>query len=62
VRIDHVMPDPGESADQGGIEWIEVSGDPDRLGRWLDGAELPVRVLEGPPAVRAVGIGGRTIG
>jgi hypothetical protein len=49
---------PGE----GGAErltWIEVAGDAARLREWLGGAELPVRVVDGAPAVRAVGIGGR---
>jgi hypothetical protein len=43
------------------ISWIEVAGDARRIERWLGGAELPVRVVEGEPAVRAVGIGGREL-
>jgi hypothetical protein len=43
------------------IDWIEVAGDARRIERWLGGAELPVRVVEGEPAVRAVGIGGREL-
>ena len=39
------------------IVWIEVSGDPGRLTRWLAFGELPVRVASGEPALRAVGIG-----
>jgi len=62
ISRDHGIPDPGEGADAGGIDWIEVSGDADRLADWLAGAELPVRVVEGPPAVRAVGIGGEAFG
>ncbi len=62
ISRDHGIEDPGAAGDAGGIEWIEVSGDPGRLADWLGGAELPVRVVEGPPAVRAVGIGGETIG
>jgi hypothetical protein len=60
-RSRHV-PDPGEGEDGGGIAWIEVSGDAARLADWLGGAALPVRVIEGSPAVRAMGIGkGRVI-
>lgn len=40
-----------------GIAWIEVAGEPDRIGRWLDGAPLQVRFADGEPGVRAVGIG-----
>ena len=45
---------PGE-----GLTWIEVAGDAARLREWLHGAELPIRVVEGDPAVRAIGIGER---
>jgi hypothetical protein len=53
--------DPGQGSDAGGISWIEVAGDEDRLDRWLGGAELPVRVRAGAPAVCAVGIGEREL-
>jgi hypothetical protein len=53
--------DPGEGQEAGGITWLEVSGDAARLADWLDGAELPVRVVDGPPAVRAMGIGERRV-
>jgi hypothetical protein len=43
------------------IAWIEVGGDPERLARWLAVAELPVRVVAGDPAVRAVSIGEREL-
>jgi Glyoxalase-like domain len=43
------------------ISWIEVAGDARRIEHWLGGAELPVRVVDGEPAVRAVGIGGREL-
>ncbi len=42
------------------LEWVEVSGDEARLRDWLDGEDLPVRVTPGEPAVRAVGIAGKT--
>jgi catechol 2,3-dioxygenase-like lactoylglutathione lyase family enzyme len=37
------------------IAWVEVAGDADRLREWLDGEELPIRVVDGPPGLRAVG-------
>jgi hypothetical protein len=55
-RARHV-PDPGANGRAGGIAWLEVAGDAARLRRWLDGAQLPVRVVPGEPAVRALGIG-----
>jgi hypothetical protein len=59
----HGVPDPGAGADAGGIAWLEVSGDAGRLDRWLDGAQLPIQVVAGEPAVRALGIGAdRVIG
>ncbi len=51
------VPDPGAGAEAGGIAWLEVAGDAGRLERWLGGARLPVRVVPGAPAVRALGIG-----
>jgi hypothetical protein len=45
---------PGE-----GLTWVEVAGDAARLRDWLHGAELPIRVVEGDPAVRALGVGER---
>jgi hypothetical protein len=39
-----------------GIEWLEIGGDALRLNEWLQGFELPVRVVGGPPGVLAVGI------
>ena len=50
------IPEPGE-----GLTWIEVAGDAARLRDWLGGAELPIRVVEGAPAVRAIGIGEREL-
>jgi hypothetical protein len=61
VARDPGIEDPGGSGGAGGIEWIGVAGDPDRLDAWLGGARLPVRVAEGAPAVRAVAIGGRIL-
>jgi hypothetical protein len=53
--------DPGASGGAGGIDWIEVAGDPGRLDAWLGGERLPVRVVEGPPAIRAVAIDGQIV-
>jgi hypothetical protein len=36
-----------------------VAGDADRLARWLDRADLPIRLVPGNPALLAVGIGDR---
>src|SRR3954451_13666244 len=52
-------PRPGQARDAGGLTWIEVAGDAGRLRDWVGGAELPVRVVAGEPAVRAIGIGDR---
>jgi hypothetical protein len=43
------------------ISWIEVAGDGGRLERWLAGAALPVRVVDGEPAVRAISVSGREL-
>lgn len=39
-----------------GIAWVAVSGDERRLSEWLGDEDLPVRVTDGPPGLRAVGI------
>jgi hypothetical protein len=51
--------DPGAGQDAGGISWLEVAGDAQRLREWLGGEELPVRVVGGQPAVTAIGVGSR---
>ena len=62
VTRDAGVADPGQGIDGGaGISWVEVAGDAARLARWLDGSKLPVRVVEGGPAVCAVGIGDRVL-
>ncbi|MFN8160571.1 MAG: VOC family protein [Solirubrobacterales bacterium] len=40
-----------------GYEWIEVSANGAELREWLGPSELPLRVVEGPPSIRSVGIG-----
>lgn len=52
-----VVADPVSDAGAGGIRWIEVVGDAERLASWLDGAELPVLITPGAPAVVAVAVG-----
>src|SRR3954452_3183116 len=49
---------PGAGGGEG-LTYVEVAGDRTRLDEWLGGAELPVRVVDGAPAVRAVGVGER---
>lgn len=62
VSRDPGVADPGSGGDAGGITWIEVAGDVRRLERWLDAAvPLPVRIVDGPPALRAVGVGDRPL-
>ena len=39
-----------------GIAWIETAGDAERLRDWLGGEELPIRVIEGEPGLRRVGV------
>jgi hypothetical protein len=39
-----------------GIAWVEAGGDAERLREWLGGEELPIRVIEGEPGVRRVGV------
>ena len=39
-----------------GIAWVEAGGDAERLREWLGGEELPIRVVEGEPGLRRVGV------
>lgn len=61
IARDAGVGDPGAAGDAGGISWIEVAGDAARLEQWLGGEELPVRVVDGAPGVRALGIGRREL-
>ena len=61
IARDSGVADPGTAAAANGITWIELAGDRALLERWLGGAELPVRIAEGPPGVRAVGISDREL-
>jgi hypothetical protein len=58
IQRDPGIEDPGASGDAGGIAWVELAGDAERLRAWLDGEELPVRYArDEPPGLRAVGLG-----
>jgi hypothetical protein len=39
-----------------GIAWVEVAGDAERLRAWLGGEDLPIRVVDGPPRIRAAAV------
>ncbi|HEX8156196.1 MAG TPA: hypothetical protein VF526_02320 [Solirubrobacteraceae bacterium] len=43
------------------ISWIEVGADSKRLEQWLGRAAPAVRIVEGEPSVRAIGIGDREL-
>jgi hypothetical protein len=61
IARDAGVADPAGRGAGGGIAWVEVGGDPERLRTWLDGAALPVRVVDGPSGVRAMGVGDREL-
>jgi hypothetical protein len=46
----------GHGVQADAIAWVEVGGDAERLREWLGGEELPIRVIEGEPGVRRVGV------
>jgi hypothetical protein len=46
----------GHGVRANGIAWVEVAGDAHRLREWLGGEELPFRVVDGAPGLRAVGL------
>jgi catechol 2,3-dioxygenase-like lactoylglutathione lyase family enzyme len=39
-----------------GLSWVEVAGDAERLRAWLGDEELPIRVVQGSPGIRAVAL------
>ncbi len=53
---------PGRMAAEHGVEvtgiaWVEMAGDESRLGEWLGGVDLPIRMVGGQSlGVRAVGL------
>jgi hypothetical protein len=45
------------AVDLRGTAWVEIAGDGRKLGGWLGGADVPIRVApEGAPGVRAVAL------
>jgi hypothetical protein len=42
-------PHPGNGS--GGVEGLELSGDPARLNEWLGPHDMPITVRSGPPSV-----------
>jgi hypothetical protein len=61
IERDRGVRDPGDSGDAGGISWVEVAGDAEALERRLGEAKLPVRLVDGPAGVVAVGVGDRAL-
>jgi hypothetical protein len=59
IARDHGIADPAAGATAaGGITWIELAGDEERVTHWLGReASLPLRFTPGEPGVTAVGIG-----
>jgi hypothetical protein len=59
IQRDPGIADPGAGGDAGGIAWVELAADPERLHAWLGGGEdLPLRYAAGEaPGLRAVGLG-----
>jgi hypothetical protein len=45
---------PGSDAGEPGIVAVDVAGDASELRAWVDGAALPIHVVDGPPGLRAV--------
>jgi hypothetical protein len=56
IQRDPGIADPGARGDAGGIGRLELAADAQRLSEWLDGAELPLRLVEdgGPLGLRAL--------
>jgi Glyoxalase-like domain len=59
IERDPGIANPGAGGDAGGIAWLELAADPERLHEWLGGGEeLPLRyAADEAPGVRAVGLG-----
>jgi hypothetical protein len=48
-------PYPGRALAQSAlIEQVRLQGDPDRVEEWLSGADVPISVSEGRPALRSI--------
>ena len=59
IQRDPGIADPGAIGDAGGIAFLELAADAERLDAWLDRADLPLRLADddGPSGLRAVGLG-----
>jgi hypothetical protein len=59
IQRDPGIEDPGAAGEAGGIAWLELAADPERLHAWLGASEeLPLRYAAGEaPGLRAVGLG-----
>ena len=54
IQRDPGIADPGATGDAGGIAWLELAADPERLHEWLGGGEdLPLRYAAGEAPVCA---------
>jgi glyoxalase-like protein len=63
IQRDAGIVDPGASGDAGGIAWLELAADAERLSAWLAGADLPLRLVgdDGPHGPRAMRLGSGTV-
>jgi catechol 2,3-dioxygenase-like lactoylglutathione lyase family enzyme len=61
IARDTGVPGPVARPDADAIAWVELGGDAARLADWLGGADLPVRVVDGEPGVRALRVGAREL-
>jgi hypothetical protein len=61
VARDAGSPDPTARTGAPELSWLEVGGDRRRLEDWLGGTPPGVRILDGPAAVLAVGVGAREL-
>jgi glyoxalase-like protein len=60
IERDPGIANPGAAGEAGGIAWLELAGDAERLTAWLGGAGLPLRLAQAddvPRGLRAVGLG-----
>ena len=54
--IDATIAQAGHTVAPTGFSWVEVEGDEKRLREWLGDEEAPVRITEGTPLLRSIGI------
>ena len=57
IQRDPGSVNPSLRGDAGGIAWLELGGDAERMRTWLDGADLALRFADGAPGLHAVGLG-----